>query len=275
MPIAVFTVSVYAALFILGLIFGSYVNSWVWRVSRSRLGRDRGSTISAEAGIGKSRRSMCVHCGRILRWYENIPLASFIALRGKCRTCQKPIPADYFWVELFTALLFVVVTYYHLHLPALNPWHFFRDLFFTALLVVIFIYDLKYQEILTGVVWAGAIVGFAINYSLGFSTYSLVLGAAVGWSWFALQYYGSRGRWVGGGDVRLGAMLGLWLGWPQIIICLFLSYILGAFVAVPLLLTGKKGLKSEIPFGTFLAAGAGVTIFYGQTILNWYLNLLR
>lgn len=246
----------------LGLILGSYLNSWVWRVH--------------EGKYKLGGRSVCVHCGRILGWYENIPLASFIALRGKCRTCQKPIPADYFWVELFTALLFVGVTYYHLHLPALNPWHFFRDLFFTALLIVIFIYDLKYQEILTGVVWAGALVGLAINFSqLLLTPYSLLLGVASGWAWFAAQYYGSRGRWVGGGDVRLGAMLGIWLGWPQILVGLFLSYMLGALVAVPLLLTGKKGLKSEIPFGTFLAVGAGITIFYGQTILHWYLSFLR
>lgn len=215
-----------------------------------------------------------MHCAHKLSWWENIPLVSFLVLRGRCRACRRAIPGDYFWVELATALLFVGLTYFHLRLPVLNPWHFFRDLFFAALLVVIFIYDLKYQLVLSGVVWAGAIVGFAINYSLGLSTYSLLLGAAVGGGFFLAQYLVSRGRWVGGGDVRLGVMLGALLGWPGILLCLFLSYVIGAFVAIPLLLLGRKSWGSEVPFGTFLAVGAFVVMLWGGEIMGWYRGIV-
>lgn len=276
LPLSYLTFIVYFALFVFGVIFGSYANSWVWRVHTHNW--------------KLFDRSKCVHCARTLVWYENFPLFSFLVLDGVCRTCKKPIPQSYFWVELASGLLFVLVAAAHLANQSFAPVLFARDLFFAALLLVVFIYDAKYQIIPTSVVWAGGFVGVVFNLFVlrPFTTYlllfnhnalvilgNLLIGAAFGWAFFAAQYYGSRGRWVGGGDVRLGAMLGAWLGWPLILVNLFLAYILGALVAMPLLILKKKQLGSAIPFGTFLSVAAIITILYGQTILNWYLSFLR
>src|SRR3989338_514844 len=120
--------------FALGLALGSYLNSWMWRVY--------------EGKWKWGGRSMCVHCGLELSWYENIPLFSFLWLRGKCRTCQVKIPKDYFWVELFSGLMFVGLAYYHQNVVPFNQILYLRDLVFLVLLVIIFVYDAKYQIIL-------------------------------------------------------------------------------------------------------------------------------
>lgn len=258
--------TLFITLFILGLILGSYLNSWIWRVYNHKW-RFGG-------------RSECVHCSRQLTWWENIPLVSFVFLRGKCKTCKKPIPSDYFLVELCTGILFVIVAFIHSQSFNLTIFQsslvLFRDLFFTALLIVIFVYDYKYQYILSGVVWAGAIIALAFNYSqLLLAPYSLLLGMAIGGGLFLAQYLISKGRWIGGGDVRLGVMMGALLGWPNILFALFISYILGALVSIPLLIFKKKGLNSQIPFGTFLAVGTFITLFWGGQIVGWYLNLLK
>ncbi|MBI5729078.1 MAG: prepilin peptidase [Candidatus Magasanikbacteria bacterium] len=262
----------YSLIFIAGLTLGSYLNSWMWRVHEPA----RLATRSVAGGNRLGSRSVCIHCNRALAWYENIPLCSFLVLRGKCRTCRKPIPADYFLVELVTALLFVGITYYHLSLSVFSPWHFFRDVFFAALLIVVFIYDLKYYIILPGLVLAGAVVAFIINIRyLTFSIQHLAIGLAIGGGFFLLQYVVSKGRWIGKGDIYLGVMMGALLGWPVIVVALFLSYVLGALVSVPLLVSKKKNLNSEVPFGTFLAVGTLAAMFWGEPIVRWYSGLLK
>ena len=247
----------------LGLSIGSFLNSWMWRVRES-----------PPAG-GWGVRSKCVSCRRELSWYENIPLVSYVFLRGRCRTCHAVIPLDYFIVELVVPALFLGFTFYHLNLPAFNPWHFFRDIFFGIILIIIFVYDLKYMTILSGVVWAGAVGGFIINYFfLHQSLLSLLIGAAVGGGFFLTQFLVSKGRWIGGGDVRMGVMMGLFLGFPTILVALFVAYIAGSAVAIPLLFLRKKTGQSAIPFGTFLAVGTFVALLWGDQIVGWYSGLI-
>lgn len=261
MQLDYFSYFLYPLIFLLGLAMGSYLNAWIWRV-RQGLWRWNG-------------RSMCIGCSRQLAWFENIPLFSFIFLRGRCRTCRIQIPWSYFLVELTMGLLFVGLTYYHQEVIAFNQWHFVRDIIFAALLLVVFVYDAKYMEVLTGVVWSGSIIGFAINYfALGYSVPSLFIGFVIGGGFFWAQYVLSKGRWIGGGDVRLGVMMGLWLGFPHIIVALFVSYILGALTAIPLLMSHKKHMNSAIPFGTFLAVGTFITMLWGQQIVHWYAQFL-
>ncbi len=244
---------------LLGLALGSFLNSWIWRVKAQKRGI----------------RSVCIGCRRSLPWYENIPLLSYLWLRGRCRVCKVKIPLDYFLVELVLPLLFLGIARYHLGLGVLNPWHFFRDIFFSIILSVIFVYDAKYMTILSGVVWAGAVGGFVINYFfLRQSLAPLFIGAIVGGAFFLGQFMVSKGRWIGGGDVRLGVMMGLWLGFPTILTALFVAYILGALVAVPLLLLKKKTAQSEIPFGTFLAVGTMVAMFWGSSMIEWYRGII-
>lgn len=252
--------NIYLAIFILGLILGSYLNSWMWRVS--------------ECKYVFGGRSVCVHCSRTLSWYENVPVLSFLFLRGRCRTCKKRIPADYFFVELLTAMVLTGLAFFHSETG--SAVLFIRDLVFFTILLITFVYDAKHGIILSGLTWAGALFGFIINYFyLGISWSSMLIGFHIGGGFFLLQYIVSKGKWIGGGDVRLGAMMGIWLGWPNILFALFLSYIFGALMAVPLLISKKKEMSSEIPFGTFLALGTMIALFWGKQVVEWYVGLIK
>jgi len=219
---------------------------------------------------------MCPYCRRQLAWYENIPVLSCLVLRGRCRTCKNPIPKHFIFVELGTALIFVLVAWETLNsVSIVPPVIFFRDIIFSILLIVIFIYDWLYQEILSEVILAGTLAGFGFNIYLGHSLMGMLIGAVVAGGFFWLQYVVSKGRWIGGGDVRMGVMMGIWLGWPAVLLALFLSYISGAIVGLSLISAGKKQPSSAIPFGTYLSLGTFAVILYGQQIMGWYMNLLR
>ncbi|MEK7625425.1 MAG: prepilin peptidase [Patescibacteria group bacterium] len=252
---------IYPIIFVLGLILGSYLNSWMWRVHEGRY-----------VWLG---RSMCVGCARSLAWYENIPLLSYLFLRGKCRTCKISIPSSYFFVELATGSLFLFLSIVDLN-SGVSFARIFRDLFFGALFVVIFVYDAKYGEIILGSTWLGAIVAAFMNIKyFGFSFDSVLLGAAIGGGFFLFQYVVSKGKWIGGGDMHLGLLMGALLGWPNILVGLFVSYIVGAVISIGLILAGKKSMGSAIPFGTFLTVGTLVTMLWGDEIIKWYLGFLK
>jgi len=254
----------YFLLFILGLILGSFLNSWVWRTREN-------------IKVFTTGRSVCFHCHRQLRWYENIPLFSFIFLKRKCSACGRLIPWRYPLVEIGTAFLLTLVGWYHANfLPVFNFWWWLRDVFFLTVLIVIFVYDWLYQEVLVNLVWLAVIIGFLFNYYYhGFSVDSMVIGAFAAGGFFGLQYLISRGRWIGGGDVRLGFMMGVWLGWPSVIWALFVAYVLGAVAAVYLLVAKKAKRDTKLAFGTFLAIGTLCAIYHGEEMVNWYMNLIR
>jgi prepilin signal peptidase PulO-like enzyme (type II secretory pathway) len=115
---------------------------------------------------------------------------------------------------------------------------------------------------------------FLANLALGASWLTLLSSAIIGGGFFALQYVVSRGRWVGSGDIRLGALLGVALGWPNVLVALFLAYFAGAVSGLVLILLKKKHLKSPLPFGIFLAPAALVALWWGGAIVKWYLNFL-
>ena len=252
---------VYIIIFFLGLSLGSFLNSWIWRTREN---------IRIVNG-----RSMCPHCRRQLTWYENIPVLSYLFLLGKCRTCKKPIPKHFTFMEIGAALIFVLVAWINLNSPAVVPAHFLRDITFVALLIVIFIYDYLYQEILPEVIWVGALAGLFFNIYLGFSLVSMLVGLLIAGGFFFLQYVISKGKWIGGGDVRMGVMMGIWLGWPGVLAALFLAYVVGAICGLMLLLLKKKQLTSAVPFGTYLALGTFVVMLWGNQIIGWYVGLLK
>jgi len=259
-----FSYVAYIFIFLCGLILGSFLNSWIWRT------RENIQIISSGSF------SICPCCRRQLVWYEKFPILSYMFLRGKCRTCHKPIPWHFTAVELVTPILLLSVSLYFLDDIHFSEWYLLRDVLFLTFLIIIFVYDALYQEVLSRIVWPGFFLGSLINYfALNYSFSSLIIGAAVGGGFFLLQYFISKGRWIGGGDVRLGFMIGVWLGWPNILVALFVAYILGAVVSVGLLIGKKKQWASEIPFGTFLAVGTFVALYYASGIINWYLGLLR
>ena len=252
--------------FIFGLIIGSFLNVVILRLYRE------------ESITGRSR---CPNCKKAIYWYDNIPIVSYLILRGKCRNCGKPISIQYPLVELATGILFVVGYFFTLqgHLSQVTPAHLFyfalsRQFIFISLLIVIFVYDLRFYLIADIITIPGIIIALALNILLGISWSNLILAGIIGGGFFLLQYVISKGRWIGGGDIRLGILMGAMLGFPHILVALMLSYVFGGGLALPLLIFGKKHFGDKLPFGTFLTLGTLITIFWGESIIKWYVNFL-
>ena len=273
-------------IFIVGLCVGSFLNCLIYRLRRQK-------TI-----LG---RSYCPHCKQPIALYDNIPLISFILLKGECRHCKRPIAWQYPAVELATGILFVLAYINFQFFPpqrdpamAVTIFNFqtisdvqilkfqfiihnsklliqlLRDWLFVCILIVVFIYDLRWQLILDKVTVPAIIVAFGLNLWLGMNWLNLLAAAGIGGGFFLAQYLISRGRWIGGGDIRLGVLMGLMLGWPQILTALILAYVSGAVVGVGLLLERKKQLSSRLPFGTFLSAATIAAMLWGEEIMSWW-----
>jgi len=239
----------------LGLTVGSFLNVVIFRLDTKK------SVIFG--------RSFCLQCNKKIKWYDNIPLFSFLILKGKCRNCKNKISWQYPLVELVTGLIFIWL-YFSFGLS----FRFFSYLIFSCFLLVIFVYDLKTYYILDKVTIPAIVIAFFCNLYLGLGFWNLILAAIIGGGFFAIQYYFSKGKWVGGGDIRLGALMGLMLGWKFLLVALFLAYFSGAIIGVILIILNKKEMSSAVPFGPFLSAATFITFIYGQPILNWYLNLM-
>lgn len=246
-----------------GLSFGSFINSWVWRV-RENLDISR-------------TRSVCPKCLRQIAWYDNIPLISFFILRAKCRHCRDKISWQYPAVEVFVALFFLFAAVWHnfgLFLPQLTI-ALIRDLIIIVLLTFIFLYDLKYGEILDRVtILPGVILVFLSLVFPSHTWQSLLLGVLFGAGFFLILYIISRGAWIGGGDIRLGFFMGAILGWPNILVAFFIAYMLGAINSLILIALKKKTMKSKTAFGAYLAVGTLVSMFFANNIINWYWGFL-
>jgi len=273
----------YFSVSLFGLAIGSFLNVVIWRAKN-------GETI-----LGRSR---CPQCKKLIAWYDNIPLLSFILLKGRCRNCKSKISWQYPLVELATALLFLIAFYNKFGLSdvseaisyKLSAISLFRDWFLIAAMVVIFVIDLRWYLILDVISLPAAAIIFIFNLLVGDPTHNLcrlenlwscnplswsglLISAIIGGSFFLIQFLVSHGRWVGGGDIRLGFLMGLALGWPQILIALMLAYFAGAIVGLGLMAIGKKQWGSMLPFGVFLAPATIATLFWGKEILHWYLNI--
>jgi len=252
--------------FIFGLLVGSFLNSVIYRIKNNQ-------KIVFD-------RSKCPHCGHTLNWFDLIPLLSFVFLKGKCRYCQKPISWQYPLVELFTALIFVLPLVvpnnflpHNIFLP--NFWQFFcYYILIVSVLIVIFVFDLKYYLIPDKILFLGILISVLFNVLLfREALINKIFGALLFSSFFLFQYLLSKGKWIGFGDVKLGALLGFILGWKLSLVNLFLSYLIGAIISIGLITLKKKTLKSEIPFGPILIIGFFVSFLWGNEIILWYLNL--
>ncbi len=248
---------------LLGLVIGSFLNVVICRLR------------SGESGWRS--RSRCPECRTTLRPSELVPVVSFLMLRGRCRSCRKTISWQYPAVELSTAVLFVSAYLSHggAGITGLGAWlPILRDWLFIAGLTVVFVIDLLDMVVFDSVTIPMAAIAFFLNWAAGSRPLGLVLAAAVGGGFFLAQYLVSRGRWIGGGDIRIGAMMGFMLGFPGILLALFFSYVSGAIVAVSLLSAGKAKWTSQMAFGTFLSLGTVFTLFFGRFVLSWYAGLL-
>ncbi|MAF13474.1 MAG: prepilin peptidase [Parcubacteria group bacterium] len=246
---------IFLIIFLFGLASGSFLNVVILRL---------GTKKSFLGG-----RSHCPNCKKIISWYDNIPVLSFLILKARCRQCDKKISWQYLVIEIATALIFVLL-YFNFGLS----FKFFSYVVFVSFLIIIFVYDLKHYLILDKVSLPAMVVAFVANLILGLSLFNLIIGALIGGGFFAAQYFISKGKWVGGGDIRLGILMGLILGWQLLLVALFLAYLIGAIFGLSLIALNKKKMSSQVPFGPFLTVATLVSLIYGQVILNWYLRLL-
>lgn len=235
---------------VFGLIIGSFLNAVLWRMRVRR-------TLLSD-------RSRCPHCKHVLSPSELIPVLSFFWLRGKCRHCRRRISWWYPGVELATAAVFVITWLRFGFSPELV-----YAIVIASFLIVIFVYDARYSLILDRVSLPGAALAFVGNLLLGVNFWDVLLGAILGAGFFLLQFLISRGRWIGGGDIRLGLLLGAFLAWPGILFALCLAYILGSLYGIALVLRRKKTWQSAIPFGTFLSLAGYLFYLISERVLPY------
>ena len=247
---------VFAGLF--GLVVGSFLNVCVYRLPR-------GESVTWPG-------SHCTTCNRPLSWYENIPVASWIVLGGRCRTCGEPISLVYPLVELVTAAVFVggYVIY------GLTPLLAARLLFAVAM-IVLFVIDLEHRILPDLITLPGIVLGFVFSLFLppGWrdSLIGIILGGGSLWLMGELYFRVRHEEGMGFGDVKMLAMIGAFLGWKLMLLTLVLASFAGSLVGIGLMVTGRGGMKLALPFGTFLAVGALAAAVFGDPLLDWYLGM--
>jgi leader peptidase (prepilin peptidase) / N-methyltransferase len=245
--------------FIFGSLVGSFLNVCIYRMPLDE------SVVSPP--------SHCPNCNYKIRWYDNIPLFSYLLLRGKCRGCGTGISLQYPLVELLNGLLTLAL------FLRFGPTLAFAVLFvFCSALVVITFIDIEHQIIPDEISLSGIVVGFVCSFFLpGHGWLNSLLGILLGGGSLLLVAYvyqwltGKEG--MGGGDIKLLAMMGAFLGWKAILFIIFASSLIGSVVGISLMLIQKKDSKLAIPFGPYLAFGAVLYIFYGRQLIHWYLSL--
>jgi len=271
-----------AGFFLLGLLIGSFLNVAIVRLPRGH------SIVSPP--------SHCPRCRASIKFYDNIPLISFLILRGKCRNCGEPISWRYPLVELMNGLLYAwIVNEFWIGGEAL-----LMMAFCSSLIVITFI-DLDFQIIPDTITLPGILLGVSIapffmsqladplpfyldrllphmwpylnsflNAVIGMLCGALPL-LTIGWVWEKLRHVEA----MGGGDVKLMGMVGSFLGWKGALLTIMLGALVGSLVGIALIVLKRHRLERVIPFGPFLALGAIATAFYGNDIISWYLGLIR
>lgn len=238
-------------MFLLGIIAGSFLNCCLFRLAKK---------------VPLWGRSFCPQCRKKLWNRDLVPLFSFLRLKGKCRFCKKPIGKSYFFIELVTGTLFALVFIKY----GAFSWFLVRDLFFVFTLIFILIFDWRHYLILDKIIWPAFFISLIVNLVLGIGYWGLLMGLIIGAGFFGVQYLLSAQKWVGLGDVKLGALLGVMLGWQFTLLTLALAYLIGGFLATILLLTKKKKIGDILPMGSFLAAAAIIVIIWGDLILTYF-----
>lgn len=243
-------------IFIFGLIAGSFLNCLIYRL---------------ETGQRMTKRSFCPHCKHKLSWQDLIPLLSFLLLKGKCRYCKKRISLQYPLVEASTGILFLTI-FWRFNFNLSLDFAFW--IFISCVLVLIFVYDIKHYIIPDKVIFPAIALTFLYKLfsDFHFLIYNLLFSALFAFLFFLTIILISRGKWMGFGDAKMAFFMGLLLGFPKILISLFFAFFIGGIIGIILLLSKKKKLKSEVPFGPFLTVGTFIAMFFGENLLNWYLK---
>ena len=244
----------------MGLAVGSFLNVCIYRLPRRE-------SLMYPA-------SHCPSCGRSLSWFENIPLVSWIALGGRCRSCRSRIGAQYPLVEAITAAAFVSAYLLYGWTPLLAA-----RLLFACAMIVLFVIDLHHRILPNVITLPGIVIGLVISVFLPPGWRSSLIGLIAGGGVLLAigeGYYRTRGyEGLGMGDVKMLAMIGAFLGWPLMLVTLVLASLAGSVVGVGMLVSRRGDMKAALPFGTFLAVGALVAAVAGNAVIDWYLTFYR
>lgn len=259
-------------LFLLGLCMGSFIGATAWRLHEQAKSKKKRTELSILRG-----RSMCEHCHHTLAVKDLIPLFSWLSLGGKCRYCGKSIGLQALMLEVFTGLLFVASYQYWPGLLHGLQWLYF-GLWLVILvgLIALAIYDLRWfllpDRLVFPLVLVASVYAVVRIFDQGWMGVTAALwGLVIASGIFYLLFQLSRGSWIGGGDVKLGLVLGLILGGPSLsLLMLFIASLLGAFVSLPLMMAGKANRKTMLPFGPFLIAATVITQLFGASLITWY-----
>ena len=243
---------------LLGLIVGSFSNVCIYRIPRNE-------SIIYPA-------SHCPKCRTTIKPIDNIPLLSYILLKGRCRNCGSKISIQYPVVEFLTGLIYLIIYLIY----GLSVQSLVYIILSSALIIIAFI-DLQEQIIPDVISLPGIVVGLILSFIVPYISFiNSALGALVGGGIILIiAWVGSiifKKEAMGGGDVKLAAMIGAFLGWRYIIISLFLGFFLGALTGIILIITKIKKREDAIPFGPFIALGSIITLLWGEKILLWYLG---
>jgi len=243
-------------LFGYGLIVGSFLNVCIYRLPRGK------SIISPS--------SSCPNCNKPIPWYDNIPLLSYVLLRGRCRFCGSPISYIYPLVEFITAFFFSITYLWHgLSLQLLI------DLLFICLLILFLFIDLFHQILPNSLTISGLIVGFGFSFfnkriNWWESLAGILLGGGILLGISLFYYYVKKIEGMGMGDVKMMAMVGAFLGWKLGLLTIILGSFLGALIGILSIIKSKEGLMKRLPFGTFLSLAALISLFFGQQLIYYY-----
>jgi leader peptidase (prepilin peptidase)/N-methyltransferase len=245
------------ALGLIGLCIGSFLNVCIYRIP---LGQ---SIVSPP--------SRCRRCGRELRWYHNVPVVSWLLLRGRCAFCGDPVSARYPAVELLTAAVFA------LHACVFEPGPLLLvRLVFAAVLIVLAFIDIDHRILPDAMTLTGIPLGVLASVWLPPGLRDSLIGVALGggslWLIAEAYYRWRKVEGMGMGDVKMLAMIGAVLGWRAVIVTLVLSSCSGALVGAVMMSRAKDGLRYALPFGTFLSLGALVASLVGEPLVAWYLS---
>jgi len=274
-----------------GLLLGSFLNVVIfrypimlfreWETMAQEILQDRGFKIIAPAKAFDQQpemfnlvvpRSACPHCEHPISSFENIPVISYLLLRGRCKGCAKPISARYPFIELLTAVSFALVAWHFAF-----GWQLVVAMLLTGYFIAMSMIDIDHQilpDLMTlPLVWLGLLCAY---FSVFISLQDAVIGAIAGYLILWIIYWifklltGKEG--MGYGDFKLLAAIGSFVGWQQLPLVIILSAGVGALLGGSLLLLQKKGKETKIPFGPYLAIAGWIALLWGEPILDWYLN---
>lgn len=286
---------IYIALVVFGLLLGSFAGAQVWRLRARQLVADKevGEKVNAKeykrlaplVGRGlKGDRSQCLHCGHTLAWYDLLPLVSWVQTKGKCRYCRRSIGWFEPLIEIAVAALFVLS--YALWPLSLEGWLdwvvFVLWLVIVVGMAILFVYDKKWFLLPDRVVFplmalAAVMAGIRIANApeAGQALFSLAGAAMILSGIYFMVWVGSKGRWIGFGDVKLGLVLALiLLDWKLAFIALFAANLVGCLLVVPGMVRGTLARNAHIPFGPLLIIGAAIAFFAGAPLIDWYTDLM-